>query len=136
MARGAWDGGGTGPQAAPSGGTQAQGHGGADRGRTGPPWPAPAAAGTLTCSGSASPSAGGTRSAPPRPLSKQTAFSVKTMQRACAAQACPRPAASPPRREPTFPAPRATPTRPSRPPGGAPASAAGEKRAGQRSAAS
>jgi hypothetical protein len=68
-----------------------------------------AAARALTCSGSASRSAGGTRSAPPPPLSKPTAFSVKTMQRACAAPAPP-PPDLPPRAEP--PAPPVAPTTP------------------------
>ena len=108
--------GGAGPQAAPGGSSQAQGRGGAGRGRAGPPpappQPPPRPARALTCSGSASRSAGGTRSTPP--LSKPTAFSVKTMQRACAARARPRPSGSPPSRSPPAP-PAGAATPPPRP---------------------
>lgn len=101
-----------GPQAAPGGGTQAQrgaGAGARTWGARGRPRPTPvpaAAVQPLTCSGSASPSAGGTRSAPPPRLSKPTAFSVKTMQRACAARARPRPSGLPPRGAHPRPSPR------------------------------
>lgn len=59
-----------------------------------------AGAQALTCSGLVFRSAGGTRSATPPPLSKPTAFSVKTMQRACAA---PAPPDLPPHRAPCAP---------------------------------